>query len=150
MAWPGLCHLYDGRMPTDHVELHEGSRIALLVPGSVQYVELVISLLSAGMFPVPLDPKLTTTERDRIFATVRPDLVVETQGTLEQMVANTPDRFRLAMPRARPMHCTSGTTISTVLPFGRAVAAKACSGSSRFMLRLSHHLRHSAKSWPVR
>ena len=98
------------RSASDHVELHEGSRIALLVPGSAAYVDLVISLLAAGMFPVPLDPKLTASERDRIFATVGPDLVVETQAALEQMVANTPDRFRLAMPRARPMHCTSGTT----------------------------------------
>ena len=93
-----------------HIELREGSRVALLVPGSPAYVDLVISLLAAGMFPVPLDPKLTTSERDRIFATVRPDLVVETQSALEQMIANTPDRFRRAMPRARPMHCTSGTT----------------------------------------
>lgn len=97
-------------MSTDHVELAEGSRIALLVPGTPAYVDLVISLLAAGMFPVPLDPKLTPSERDRIFATVRPHLVVETQAALEQMVANTPDRFRFAMPRGRPMHCTSGTT----------------------------------------
>ncbi|HEX7739001.1 MAG TPA: AMP-binding protein, partial [Marmoricola sp.] len=97
-------------MTTDHVELAEGSRIALLVPGSVPYVELVISLLAAGMFPVPLDPKLTASERERIFGTVRPDLVVETDADLHAMVERTPARFRGAVPRCRPMHCTSGTT----------------------------------------
>ncbi len=33
-----------------HVELRQGSRVALLVPGSASYVDLVLSLLAAGMF----------------------------------------------------------------------------------------------------
>ncbi len=94
----------------DHVELHEGSRIALLLPGSAAYLDLVGSLLAAGIFPVPLDPRLTAFERERILGTVRPHLVVDTEEQLASMVANTPDRFRDAPPRARPMHVTSGTT----------------------------------------
>ena len=94
----------------DHVELREGSRVALLVPGSVAYVDLVMSLLAAGMFPIPLDPRLTAYERERILAGLSPDLVVDTTGRLESMVAHTPDRFRWGMPRGRPMHVTSGTT----------------------------------------
>ncbi len=97
-------------MGDDHVELAEGSRIALLLPGSVAYVDLVMSLLAAGIFPVPLDPKLTVSERERIFATIRPDLVVEDAESLHLMVANTPEHHRRGLPRCRPMHCTSGTT----------------------------------------
>jgi long-chain acyl-CoA synthetase len=94
----------------DHVELREGSRVALLVPGSLAYVDVVMSLLAAGMFPIPLDPRLTVTEREAIFAAVRPDLVVDTEAQLQSMVEHAPDRFRCGQPRGRPMHCTSGTT----------------------------------------
>ncbi|CAI9419930.1 class I adenylate-forming enzyme family protein [Nocardioides sp. T2.26MG-1] len=94
----------------DHVELREGSRVALLVPGSLDYLDLVMSLLAAGMFPIPLDPRLTAYERERLLAGLRPDLVVDRPEQVAAMVANTPDRFRGALPRARPMHVTSGTT----------------------------------------
>lgn len=94
----------------DHVELREGSRVALLVPGSLAYVDLVMSLLAAGMFPIPLDPRLTAYERERILAGLRPDLVVDTEDRLASMVARTPERYRWGLPRGRPMHCTSGTT----------------------------------------
>lgn len=94
----------------DHVELREGSRVALLVPGSLDYLDLVMSLLAAGMFPIPLDPRLTPYERDHLLADLRPHLVVDTPDRVAAMVANTPERFRGAPPRARPMHVTSGTT----------------------------------------
>jgi len=94
----------------DHVELREGSRVALLVPGSLAYVDLVMSLLAAGMFPIPLDPRLTAYERERILAGLRPDLVVDTEDQLASMVAHSPERYRWGLPRGRPMHCTSGTT----------------------------------------
>jgi long-chain acyl-CoA synthetase len=93
-----------------HVELREGSRVALLVPGSPDYLDVVMSLLAAGVFPIPLDPRLTAYERDRILGHLAPDLVVETPEQLASMVAHTPERFRHALPRARPMHVTSGTT----------------------------------------
>ncbi len=92
------------------MELRRGDRVALLVPGSVAYVELVISLLASGRFPVPLDPKLTSFERQRILEDVRPHLVVETEEQLVSMVANTPPQYRLGLPRGRPIHVTSGTT----------------------------------------
>ena len=97
-------------MTREHVDLREGSRVALLVPGSLGYVDVVMSLLAAGMFPIPLDPRLTAYERERILAGLSPDLVVETTDQLESMVAHTPDRYRWGMPRGRPMHVTSGTT----------------------------------------
>src|SRR6478672_9554595 len=94
----------------DHVELHEGSRVALLVPGSEDYLDVVMSLLAAGIFPIPLDPRLTSYEREHILAALEPDLVVETAEQLAAVVADTPERFRRGVPRGRPIHVTSGTT----------------------------------------
>jgi len=94
-------------MRIGELELREGARVALLVPGSLAYVELVLALLAEGIFPIPLDPKLTDSERERIFGTVRPDLVVDDSESL-QALASVADATGL--PRCRPMHCTSGTT----------------------------------------
>jgi long-chain acyl-CoA synthetase len=95
---------------SEHVDLRPGDRVALLQPGSPAYVDLVISLLAAGMFPVPLDPRLTDAERERILADVAPRLVVDTPEQLSSMVRHTPERYRLGLPLGRPMHVTSGTT----------------------------------------
>ena len=97
-------------MGEEHVELREGSRVALLLPGSETYVELVMSLLAAGIFPIPLDPRLTTHERDRILADLSPDLVVDDPARLASMHEHTPARFRRGLPVGRPIHVTSGTT----------------------------------------
>lgn len=94
----------------DHVELREGSRVALLVPGSASYVDVVLSLLAAGIFPVPLDPSLTDDERTRILAPISPGLVVTAQAELEDLAGRLPARPDDALPRGRPIHCTSGTT----------------------------------------
>jgi long-chain acyl-CoA synthetase len=94
----------------EHVELREGSRIALLVPSSVALLDVAMSLLAAGMFPIPLDPRLTPSERSRILEPLEPNLVVETEEQLASMVEHTPDRFRWGPPRGRPIHVTSGTT----------------------------------------
>lgn len=91
-------------------QLAEGSRIALLIPGSPAYVDLVMSLLAAGVFPVPLDPALTSAERQRILAPIEPDLVVTTPEQLDAMLAAAGPDLRRGAPRCRPMHCTSGTT----------------------------------------
>lgn len=93
-----------------HVELREESRIALLVRGSIDYLDVVMSLLAAGMFPIPLDPRLSAYEREPILQTLQPDLVVETAEQLASMVDHTPAEFRWGLPRGRPIHVTSGTT----------------------------------------
>ena len=54
-------------------ELEEGDRVALLVPGSPTYLDVVLGLLAAGVVPIPLDPRLTEHERDRILAGLDPD-----------------------------------------------------------------------------
>jgi long-chain acyl-CoA synthetase len=93
-----------------HVEIERGDRVALLVPGSVEYVDLVMGLLAAGAFPVPLDPRLTASERAGILRDVAPRLVVDTPELAASLLEDTPQRFRRGLPLARPMHVTSGTT----------------------------------------
>jgi long-chain acyl-CoA synthetase len=93
----------------DHVELHEGDRVALVVPGSLLYVDAVMSLLAVGVFPIPLDPRLTSYERERILSSLEPRLVVEDEEVLRSLVDPSvapADR----LPRGRPIHVTSGTT----------------------------------------
>ena len=54
--------------------LREGDRVALLVSPSLEYLDVVIGLLAAGVVPIPLDPRLTTFERERILAGLSPTL----------------------------------------------------------------------------
>ena len=88
--------------------LHEGDRVALLVSPSLEYLDVVVGLLAAGVVPIPLDPRLTAYERERILAGLSPTLEVTTAAQLEELRAAYPEHRGL--PRARPMHCTSGTT----------------------------------------
>ncbi|MCY7395604.1 MAG: AMP-binding protein [Nocardioides sp.] len=97
-------------MRTAPAWLPEGSRVALLVPGSTAYVELVMVLLATGVFPIPLDPRLTHAERTRILLPLDPDLVVDTEDQLLALLDTAPGSLRSAPPRGRPMHVTSGTT----------------------------------------
>ncbi len=92
------------------VDLRPGDRVALLVPGSAAYVDLVIGLLAQGIVPVPLDPGLTTSERDGVLVDVRPRLMVDDPASFPALLEAVPDRFRRGLPRCRPMHVTSGTT----------------------------------------
>jgi long-chain acyl-CoA synthetase len=89
--------------------LREGTRVALLVPGSESYVDLVLALLAEGVFPVPLDPALTSAERERILAPIAPDLVLTAPEQVDVLLARLPGA-RGRLPRGRPIHCTSGTT----------------------------------------
>ncbi len=89
--------------------LPAGSRVALLVPGSSAYLDVVISLLADGVFPIPLDPRLTQTEQERIFEDLQPDLIIRDEADLGALIsaAHLQDR---TIPRGRPIHVTSGTT----------------------------------------
>jgi long-chain acyl-CoA synthetase len=87
--------------------LSSGDRVALLVPGSLAYVDVVLRLLTAGIFPIPLDPRLTPAERGRILAPLDPTLLVEADDALTRLAADLPPP---GLPLGRPMHCTSGTT----------------------------------------
>jgi long-chain acyl-CoA synthetase len=82
-------------------------RVALLVPGSSTYLDAVLGLLAAGMVPIPLDPRLTEPERERILDGLGPALVVTDEDALADLAAAYPPG---GLPLARPMHVTSGTT----------------------------------------
>lgn len=92
------------------VHLTEGDRVALLVPGDHSYVELTLALLARGVFPVPLDPGLTPTERERILAPIDPVSTLTDQDQVSRLLADLGGPGDRRMPRGRPIHCTSGTT----------------------------------------
>ena len=87
--------------------LQRGDRVALLVPGSRRYVEVVLRLLTAGIFPIPLDPRLTPGEQDRILRGLSPAIEVRSEEELARLAIGLPEP---GLPLGRPMHCTSGTT----------------------------------------
>jgi long-chain acyl-CoA synthetase len=90
--------------------LEAGDRVALLQPGSTAYVEVVIALLARGIFPVPLDPRLTPAERDGILGDVRPARVVDSPEAFADLAEQVSTDAGDALPLGRPMHVTSGTT----------------------------------------
>ena len=75
----------------DARDLAPESRVALLVPGSPAYAELVIALLRRGVFPVPMDVKLTPSEREPLLADLDPALVVTSQEQLDELLAALAD-----------------------------------------------------------
>ena len=87
--------------------LRVGDRVALLVPGSEAYLDVVLGLLAAGVVPILLDPRLTEHERERILAGLDPTVVVVDEDALAALAAEYDSP---GLPRARPMHVTSGTT----------------------------------------
>jgi long-chain acyl-CoA synthetase len=91
-------------------DLVAGDRVALLVPGSVSYVELVISLLRRGIFPVPMDPGLVPSERQALLGDVDPVRVVSSQEHLEDLLRELGGAEPIGPPLGRPIHLTSGTT----------------------------------------
>lgn len=84
--------------------LRPEQRVVLLVPGSVVYVETVLSLLARGVFPIPLDPRLTAYEQRRILADLAPDHLVTDAHELDGLARER------RLPLGRPIHVTSGTT----------------------------------------
>ncbi len=111
-------------------DLPPGERVALLVPGSQEYVAVVVGLLARGVVPVPLDPALTDRERTEILADLRPAATLDDPAAVMAWATALPPPAG-ALPRARPMHLTSGTTGSPkgvwsgVLSEAQARAAKA-------------------------
>ena len=90
------------------MDLIPGTRVALLVLGSPAYADLVIALLRHGVFPVPMDVKLTASERADLLGTLEPVAVLTTQEQVEELLAQVP--VRDGPPLGRPIHLTSGTT----------------------------------------
>jgi long-chain acyl-CoA synthetase len=98
------------RMDVVNERLAPGDRVALLVPGSVEYVDLVLLASRQGVVPVPLDPRLTDREQQRILDDVEPAVVVHDQEGLRRVAAALDPAPASPVPLVRPMHMTSGTT----------------------------------------
>jgi long-chain acyl-CoA synthetase len=90
------------------VDFSPGDRVALLVPGSAAYVDLVLVLLRRGVVPIPLDPGLTPSEREALFDDLRPGLLLTEPEDVQHLLTGLPVGH--GPPRGRPMHVTSGTT----------------------------------------
>lgn len=73
------------------------------------YAELVIALLRRGVFPVPMDEKLTASEREPLLDDLDPAEVVTTQERLEQLLEECSGDL-IGPLLGRPIHLTSGTT----------------------------------------
>lgn len=84
-----------------------GERVALLVPGSRDYLDAVLSMLVRGVIPIPLDPRLTERERSALLEALSPSLVVTDPSGLAPLARGWEPGD---VPLARPMHVTSGTT----------------------------------------
>ena len=91
-------------------DLAPGDRVALLVPGSAAYVDLVLVATRQGVVPVPLDPRLTEREQRSILEDVDPVTVVRDPDDLSRVRAALDPEPASPVPLVRPMHLTSGTT----------------------------------------
>jgi long-chain acyl-CoA synthetase len=90
--------------------LRPGDRVALLVPGSAEYVDLVLLATRQGVVPVPLDPRLTEREQAAVLAEVDPAVVVRDVDGLAEVATRLDSDPPSPVPLVRPMHMTSGTT----------------------------------------
>lgn len=89
--------------------LGAGDRVVLSLPGSADYVGVVLGASRSGIVPVPLDPRLTPHEFGQIVDDVEPSLVIREPAELAQLLAAAETEIA-EWPRCRPMHFTSGTT----------------------------------------
>jgi acyl-CoA synthetase (AMP-forming)/AMP-acid ligase II len=92
--------------------LHDGDRVALVLPNSPALLAAILGALRAGIVPVLLHPGLLAAERQVLLDDANPALVLDDQAALDELVSDTrPHQADLAdVPRARPMHYTSGTS----------------------------------------
>ncbi|MCW2799403.1 MAG: AMP-dependent synthetase [Aeromicrobium sp.] len=93
----------------DDLGLVESDRLVLSLPGSVDYVSVVLGATRSGIVPVPLDPRLTAYERDHIIRDVAPAHIVDSPAGLDSLLHGPPKDLDPS-PRCRPMHFTSGTS----------------------------------------
>lgn len=86
-----------------------GDRVVLLAPASPHYLGVVLGALRSGVIPVPLDPRLTASEREPLLQDVQATMVVDDPAVVADLVSGP--RLELdPYPRCRPLHFTSGTT----------------------------------------
>ncbi|HEX6246477.1 MAG TPA: AMP-binding protein [Nocardioidaceae bacterium] len=91
-------------------DLRPGDRLALLLPGSAAYVDLVLLAARQGVVPVPLDPRLTEREQRAVLEDVAPAVLVRDPDQLAEVAELLDLDPASPVPLVRPMHMTSGTT----------------------------------------
>ena len=88
--------------------LHAGDRIAMLASGGAAMLSAVLGALRVGIVPVVLNAALLPHERAALLADARPSLDVD--DAVLAMLLEGPPAELAAVPLARPMHYTSGTS----------------------------------------
>jgi acyl-CoA synthetase (AMP-forming)/AMP-acid ligase II len=87
--------------------LREGDRVALIQPNSPLLLATILGALRTGVVPVLLHPGLLPAERQALLDDAEPAAVFDDQARLP----SGDDEVDLRpVPRARPMHYTSGTS----------------------------------------
>ena len=86
-----------------------GDRVAVIARNAPDVIAVVLGALRSGVVPVMINADLLPAEREVILADCDPSLVVDDRGVAE-LVAGTAEVDLAAVPLARPMHYTSGTT----------------------------------------
>jgi acyl-CoA synthetase (AMP-forming)/AMP-acid ligase II len=93
--------------------LAEGDRLGVVAPSSVEVLVVVLAALRRGIVPVILNPALLPAEQDALLADAEPALVLRDDEVAALAAAAEEagtDADLAAVPLARPMHYTSGTT----------------------------------------
>lgn len=86
-----------------------GDRVLVVAPPSTAVVVVALAALRTGVVPVVVNPALLPAERATIEDDARATLAVEGSAGLDAMLTG-PEAPLAAVPLARPMHYTSGTT----------------------------------------
>jgi acyl-CoA synthetase (AMP-forming)/AMP-acid ligase II len=93
-----------------HHGLKTGDRVALILPNSPALLAAILGALRTGIVPVLLHPGLLPAERALLLDDAEPQLTVDDEAGVRALIDH-PDVADLAdVPRARPMHYTSGTS----------------------------------------
>ena len=88
-----------------------GDRVAISLPSSGELLSTVLGCTLAGLVPVVLNPQLTEFERDLQLEVAQAAAVILGRGELARLRAEPARSLELAaLPLARPMLFTSGTT----------------------------------------
>lgn len=89
----------------------EGDRVGIVAPSSADLLVVVLAALRRGIVPVLLNPALLPAEQAALLADAAPAAVIRGAGELAALCRDDHPAVALApVPRARPMHYTSGTT----------------------------------------
>jgi acyl-CoA synthetase (AMP-forming)/AMP-acid ligase II len=90
--------------------LTAGDRVALIHHNSPALLAVILGALRTGIVPVLLHPGLLAHERALLLDDADPALTIDDDATLRALTIEGPEAELHDVPRARPMHYTSGTS----------------------------------------